>query len=494
MPARARNEKLSAMIRRSRLRSLPLGLVALLATGALAMAWPAAPGGPGEREDQPFPAGVVVPEVLEKADPSQTFSLYLPSNYSPATRWPVIYAFDPAGRGKVPVELLSPIAEKRGYILLGSNSSRNGPAREALAAALALWQDSRARFAIDPHQSYTTGFSGAARNAFVFADQCGCVQGVIAAGGGLPPLAGPLRSLSYGVFLTVGTYDFNYPELVTLEQELDSIHVPNRLRRFEGEHQWPAADVMAGAVDWLGLKAMQENRRPIEEARIAESRARALERAKADEQAGDLLSAYEEYRKSAEDFQGLADSAEFANRAAGMKNSPELRKAEKQEQEDMARQHRMVEGIEQQLTSLTSGSNQLGPRLSDIIPAVAEVRDAAKHAKSARDVRVTRRAVGELFATAYEAGEGRLARGDARAAELYFQVAGEVAPEAASPQFELAKVYVKLGDKKRALHALELAVTKGLKNPSLLRDSPELAPLREEPRFQELVSQLEGKQ
>jgi hypothetical protein len=220
----------------------------------------------------------VVPEVPEKADPSQTFALYLPSTYSAEKRWPVIYAFDPDGRGKVPVELLAPIAEKRGYIVLGSNTSRNGSAREALNAALALWQDSLSRFSIDQHQSYTTGFSGAARNAHTFADQCGCVQGVIAAGAGLPPLAGPLRSLSYGVFMTVGMFDFNYPEMVALEQQLDSIHVPNRLRRFEGEHQWPPADVMAEAVDWLGLKAMQAGRRPVDAPLIAELRARSSAR------------------------------------------------------------------------------------------------------------------------------------------------------------------------------------------------------------------------
>ena len=445
-------------------------------------------------DEKQLPTGVVVPAVAEKADPSQTFALYLPSAYSPAKRWPVIYAFDWAGRGKVPAELLAPAAEKRGYILIGSNSSRNGSAREALAAALALWQDSLSRFSIDQKQSYTTGFSGASRNAFVFADQCGCVQGIIAVGAGLPPLNGPLRGLDYGVFITLGVYDFNYPELVALEQQLDALKVPNRLRRFEGDHEWPSPGVMEEAVDWLGLKAMQAERRPKEDALIAELRARALERAKAEEQAGEMLSAYDEYRKSAEDFAGLADVAEFASHAAAMKNSPELRKAQKQEQEDMERQRRLVGGIDQQLTSLPGGSRELGRRLGDIAPAVAQVRDDAKRAKSARDVRVYRRAVSDLFATAYEAGQGRVRNGDASTAELYFQVAATVAPDAPSPHYELAKVYVKLGDKKRALREIEQSVAKGLKNASLLKDSPELAPLRDEPRFQELIAELEAKQ
>ena len=478
----------------SRLRSVaPAGL-------ALCILLPAAGSALGKQgaarpeAEKPLPTGVVLPQVPEKADPAQTFALYLPSNYSAERRWPVIYAFDPAGRGEIPVKLLSAPAEKRGYIVMGSNVSHNGPALEALNAALALWRDSRARFWIDPRQSYTTGFSGGARSAFAFADQCGCIQGLIAAGAGLPQLAHPLQSLSFGVFITLGTYDFNYPELVALDQQLDALHVPNRLWRFDGEHQWPPAEVMAEAVDWLQLEAMQQRRRPVDPAFVADMRARALARAQAAEKSGEWLRAYDEYRKAAEEFKGLAETGEFSSHAAALKSSPELHKAEKEEREELARQRRMVEGIEQNLTSLPSGSFELGQRLDDITPAVAEVREFAMHAKSPRDVRVGRRVVSELFAAAYEAGLGQMRGGKAQVAELYFQVAAEVQPDAPSPPFELAKAFTKLGDKKRALRALESAVAKGLKRASLLTDSPEFEPLQGEPRFQALVKQLESRQ
>jgi Flp pilus assembly protein TadD len=177
-----------------------------------------------------------------------------------------------------------------------------------------------------------------------------------------------------------------------------------------------------------------------------------------------------------------------------MKNSPELRKAQKQEQEDNQRQRNMVDDIERQILSAPAGSKNLEFRPEDVSPAIAQVRDEAKRAKSPREVRVCRRAVNELLVAAYENGEGRLRNGDAHAAEVYFQVAALVAPDSAGPHFELAKIYVKLGDKKKAIRELETAVNKGLKRVSLLKDSPEFAPLRDEPRFQELVSQLEGKQ
>jgi predicted esterase len=467
---------------------LPLSLV----VGILALGAPArAQGAAVKTSEQPLPTGVVLPEVPEKADPSQTFALYLPPEYPAARRWPVIYAFDWAAHGKVPAELLYPAAAKRGYILIGSNNSRNGSAKESLEAAMALWKDTRERFAIDERQVYATGFSGAARSAFVFAEQCGCVNGLIAAGAGLPALAGPFRGVAYGVFLTLGTYDFNYPELTALEQQLDSLHVPNRLRRFDGTHQWPPAEILAEAVDWLQLEAMREGRRPRDDTFVAEMRGQSLERAGAAERAGDLLGAFEEYRKAAQDFAGLADVTEFASRAAQMKISPELQKAQKQEREDIERQKRMVGEIEQQLSNFPSGSFELGRRLGDITPMVQELWERAQRAKDPRDVRVTRRAISDVFAMAYESGLARYRQGNKQGAEVSFEVAAVAGPDSPGPHFELARVYASSGDKKRALRSLEAAVSKGLSNSALLRDTPEFAPLRGETRYQELVARLE---
>src|ERR1700757_1591956 len=59
-----------------------------------------------------FKLGEVIPKVLTLADPQQSYSLFLPSYYSPARRWPIIYAFDPEAQGHVPVELMKDAAEK----------------------------------------------------------------------------------------------------------------------------------------------------------------------------------------------------------------------------------------------------------------------------------------------------------------------------------------------------------------------------------------------
>lgn len=92
-----------------------LVLLLLVAAGAAAQAPPA------------FDRGVVIPRVACAANPEQTYALYLPSYYTPERSWPVLFAFDPAARGRMPVDLAREAAEKYGYIVAGSNNSENGP-------------------------------------------------------------------------------------------------------------------------------------------------------------------------------------------------------------------------------------------------------------------------------------------------------------------------------------------------------------------------------
>ena len=123
--------------------------------------------------------------VAVAADPSNSYALYLPSAYSPAKRWPLLLVFDPFARGEVSVKLFHEAAEKYGFIVVGSNNSRNF--QDPSAAIRMLWADVKERYAIDPRRIYTAGLSGGARVASSVALACkDCIAGVIANGAGLP--------------------------------------------------------------------------------------------------------------------------------------------------------------------------------------------------------------------------------------------------------------------------------------------------------------------
>src|SRR5215813_11224573 len=182
--------------------------------------------------------GSVVGKVTTLDNPAQSYALYLPPQYSPDRRWPIIYAFDPFARGKTAVEVYQAAAAKYGYIVAGSNNSQNGPVTPQMEAAQALWNDTHRRLAIDKDRVYTTGLSGGARVATSFALYCYtcAVTGVIAHGAGYPVGTTTKHPANdhFIYYAAVGDVDFNYPELALLRRKKDEQGAPFKIKVYPG--------------------------------------------------------------------------------------------------------------------------------------------------------------------------------------------------------------------------------------------------------------------
>lgn len=205
-----------------------------------------------------FPLGKILNEVKCASDPSQSYALYLPSNYSADRTWPLILAFAPMAHGRFPVERLHEAAEKYGYIVAGSNNSRNGDWKSSLAAIRAMPADVTARFSVDTKRVYTAGFSGGARVAMHVAESSGKIAGVIACSAGFPD-GHAHKSALFPIYATVGTEDFNYLEMRELDRTLTT---PHRLVIFEGTHDWLPASLGDDALAWLEFQTVNSGLRP----------------------------------------------------------------------------------------------------------------------------------------------------------------------------------------------------------------------------------------
>lgn len=171
--------------------------------------------------------------------------------------WPILYAFDPAAPGALPVERFREGAEKYGYIVVGSHKSRNGPWAPTLEAAQAISLDTSRRFSIDPSRIYLTGFSGGSRLAARLALSGARVRGAIGCGAGFPTDHLP-RELPFAFVGVVGTTDMNLLEMRLLEEALNRSRAAHRLIQFTGGHQWPLPEVCLQAVEWLELQSTRE--------------------------------------------------------------------------------------------------------------------------------------------------------------------------------------------------------------------------------------------
>lgn len=444
-----------------------------------------------QRSELPVPGQIGL--VTCAADASQTYALYLPSSYSAAKQWPIIYFFDPAGHGKRPLDLYKDIAENYGVILAGSNNSRNFSSEQSKAVN-AIWVDSHLRLSLDEHRAYASGFSGGARvaGAMALSGPPGQIAGVIAHGAGYPGVGnGVKKDLPY--FFAVGEEDFNWPEIINIRREREEQGVPYRVRVFAGRHQWAPADVMEDAIQYVNLKAMQSSTLPPDTALISRAFDRIKTEASNAEARKDPIAQLSAYRSMVADFEGLRDVKEYAPKLADLQQSPALKAALKREREEMSEQLKMEQEISPKLDAVANNSS------SDVVALRMEVRqllsglsDQAKHSKNEARRLVAARAFGGIFVRGMESGQQELAGRHFEKAEAYFDLLKLVSDEP-WPVLALADTHATSGNKKLAIKDLQDAVRRGLKDRSVIESDPQLRDLQQDPELQKLLAGIEGK-
>jgi hypothetical protein len=322
-----------------------------------------------------LPRGQIVPDVRCSADDTESYAVYLPSTYAPDRAWPAIFAFDPGARGRVPVERYQAAAEQYGYVIAGSNNSRNGSWEVSTRAARAMILDAGARFHIDERRVYTAGMSGGARVAMGVALGSKGIAGVIASSAGFPDST-PRKRVPFAVFGTAGTEDFNLLEMRQLDRALAS---PHRLAVFEGSHVWLSSELATEAVEWMEIQAAKAGTAaaaPID--RIYARRVAALDAITSQVDRYAALSAL------AADFDGLKDVATFTAQAAALGRDKQIRDALRKEHDAEAVEQRemsQIMSLEGQLKIAEGRTNALADlrsewkRLSAMANAAADSPD-----------------------------------------------------------------------------------------------------------------------
>ncbi|NTW31567.1 MAG: hypothetical protein HGB12_02905 [Bacteroidetes bacterium] len=211
--------------------------------------------------DSVFVKGKLIPRVICINDYTVNYALYLPSYYSEEKKWPVVYAFDPHACGLLPVELFKDEAEKYGYILIGSNNSKNGTAWNITSAIYdTIYNDTHNRFSIDNSRIYIAGFSGGSRVASTLAISKNNINSVVACGAGLGTQI--QRDNKFNFFGVVGNEDMNLSEMVALDSALEFSEGKHFLEIFDGKHEWPPKSVVSDAFLWLEFNAIKEKLKP----------------------------------------------------------------------------------------------------------------------------------------------------------------------------------------------------------------------------------------
>src|SRR5258708_38118649 len=440
---------------------------------------------------QSFPPGDLIPRVVALENPQQSYALYVPTKYSRERRWPIVYVFDPLARGPLALAQFQHAAEIYGYIVAVSNNSRNGPWQPEFEAAEAMARDTQQRFTVDLKRIYFPGFSGGARLASQLAQLCKCAAGVLLSGAGFSHGSSLSAESKFPVFSAVGDADFNYSELIPLQDGLEKAAFPHWLRIFDGPHQWAPPIVIDEALAWFRIQSVKSQREPGDDGFIAAQLSAAQARASALEKSGQLLAAWREDRQIATTFDSLWDTEVVRAKASELEKQKALRDAIKREHSDFEEQDRLSNEVLAATTPPQAVDASPSQNRGDAATLARDLRLRAEREKKPERVLVFKRALAGVFIGSLESGRDALDKKDFRRAESYFACASEANPESESAFRNLAVARASNGERKGTLEALRSArrLTKDLPAFSdWLKQKPAYERFRSSQDFESLVA------
>ena len=438
--------------------------------------------------------GKIIEKVVCKADAGQSYAMYLPSAYTAEKKWPIIYAFHPGANGPAAVRQFEPAAEKYGYIVVSSNNAQNGPWEPIQQAGRAVWIDTRGRLAIDDQRIYSSGFSGGARVASVFRFIAKHpVAGIIACGAGLntsltPQMLKP--SLYYGI---VGLGDFNYSEMMRLEDQLTDAGIQHRILVFNGRHEWPPVEYCTMAVDWMEIQAVKQGLKPKNEQLSDELFNKAVEQARQWETEKNIFFAVSAYEDAGELFDGLADTSAVKEKLRQLKESKEYKrflkeekKREKKEAEFLELYRQVMSMIRYSVTSDLPGVEVISRDLE-----IPRLQKEAARTDNIYDRGLAQRLLFGLGNNVLQFGSEYMQQGDSHRAGIFFDILDRLNPGHPSVLYNLACYYSRFKQKKKALKYLEQAIEKGFNSLEHIEKDTDLDFIRNEPEYKVIIERLQ---
>ncbi len=437
--------------------------------------------------------GRVIEQIPVSSQPGQSYAAYLPSNYDPTKTRPTVFCLDPRARGKLALERFVAAAEKYGYIVICSNTSRNGLGSEQVSDILTnFWNDAHARFNIDPKRTFAAGFSGGSRLSSMLASRCrGCLAGVIGLGAGFPADIQPDAKTTFAYFGAAGVDDFNFQEMWYLEKKFDELSAPYHFENFAGGHEWATVEVIDHALAWLTLQSIKAGNANRDEKFLGEQLQNRTREAESFLTSQRFVDAYSAFRSIVRDFDGLLDVATAKVRVEELRKNDQLKKDQKSEEEYLKRQLIEAGTIRSLWTKKIEPDQIQFPRL-EAAQKLGELRRRKDATHDSRDRRLARRILSGLLVESFESAQPALQAKNYDVALDNYLLAKEVDPKSASVAFELGRVYAFRKQKKQALESLEESVKLGFKDVERLRTEPAFASFVDDARYQKLLTTLAG--
>ncbi|HOY32313.1 MAG TPA: hypothetical protein PKW80_10575 [Bacteroidales bacterium] len=438
-----------------------------------------------DKEELPIEKGKIINIVKCKKNLSHSYALYLPSAFSEHNKYPLIICFDPHGSGAKPLELLKNEAEKLGYILVGSNVSKNGMTWDNTSAHYnILLTDVTERFGIDQTRIYTCGFSGGSRVASSVAILKGGVAGVIGCSGGFPQVKQAIKT-KFDYIGFAGNDDMNYAEMLNLDKALEKNSFRHFLIVFDGAHGWPPEDVLGEAFVWTELNAMRDKKKAEDknyiEQKLSSFTSQLEELQKKNDQ-------YEEYllvKKLVAYFNGLSDIKKYEDRLQQLETTTAVKNRISRDELNMKKELAMQQKYGQSLSTENAlwWKNEVS-RLNYFIQ-VSPVEDE-KH--------IVKRVLEYLSLASFSASSSLYSQNRFAEAEHYIDLYSIIDPDNPEPEFMYAQIYARKKDAEKTMEHLKRSADLGFSEKSRIGNDSIFQKFNSDKRFAEIMDIITNNQ
>ncbi|MEI6766009.1 MAG: hypothetical protein WCM76_10230 [Bacteroidota bacterium] len=433
--------------------------------------------------DPVFEKGAITASVSCEKDRTVTYTLYLPASYDSLKKYPIILAFDSHGTGNIPVELFREQAEKYGYIIAGSNNSRNGQSLEAnLGFYDIMLGDLLTRFSVDRTRIYTAGFSGGARVASGAAILRGGISGVIGCSAGFPQTEKPI-SQKFDFIGFGGTDDMNYAEMVNLDRALEKNAFRHQLITFDGTHAWPPKAMVSEAFVFFELMAMKDGKLAKNDDYIKTALGVAQQKIDSASSAGKKYEEYLLYVKLVRYFDGLADITKQKEALAKLEASAAVKQKQKEieysEKKELYLQSEYMKSLQEKDAKWWKAET-------------ARLNEFVKKSQNTDEKHLTVRVLEYLSLAAYSTANALLQQNRLDEAERYIELYSIIDPDNSEYAYMFATLYLKKGEKEKSLTSLEKAVELGFNDLSRLQNDTSFTKIRAEEKYLKIVEKLSG--
>ena len=428
--------------------------------------------------------GQVINKVVCRADTSQSYALYLPSDYVSSKTYPVVFAFDPHGDGSLPLKNYKELAEKYHFILAGSNNSKNGTSWEdAEKIANVFFNDVQTRYYYNSQRIYCLGFSGGARIANSLTMKNGSITGVICAGAAAPASPSTNMRENYYFMSIAGNADFNYVEMKKYDLvDLAGHNIKHRLLVFDGKHEWPPLATMDEAFLWMELNQMRKVPKEKNDSLIKKGIETATRELQDALNKKDMFAAYECCRKTINFYENLGDLSYFINTYGQLKTDKSVDKALQKEEANWAQEETLKKKY---LEAIQSNDAKWWKK--DIAAVNAKIKTAPKE-----EALMNKRVLSFLSLMMYMQTTEFLKQRNTAAADYFSKLYLLVDPTNPDAHYFAAELSAIQANPADAIKFLNSAVKNGYTDKNKLQNDDAFRNMKASAEFQKVLGEIKG--